>query len=151
MSDSIGPGLFTTLAGTTHVVFEDKEAQLETRPGFKRVRMVLGDPDDPAAPQAIWAQDPPGVVWDRQACPTDFVIVYLQGGQTIDGKWYGAGEARLQKGGTVYGPIEAGPEGSTVLLVFKDQNYHAVFEGAAFGQFESPYFKHAHLPDDASS
>jgi len=148
MTETPDPGFFTTRAGTTRVVFEDQN--YESRPGFKRLRMILGDPDDPRAPQAIWAQDPPGVLWDRQLCPTDFVIVYLEGGQTVEGTWYGAGEARLQRAGTVYGPIEAGPEGSTVLLVFADANYHAIFEGAAFGEFESPYFKHARLPGEAT-
>jgi hypothetical protein len=146
MTQNTEPGFFTTTAGTTYLNFE--EVNYQTRPGFKRVVMLLGDENDPNTPRAIWAQDPPGVVWDRQACPCDLVVVYLQGGQTIDGTWYGAGEARLQKGGTIYGPIESGPEGSTVLLVFKNDNYHAVFEGAAFGKFESPYYKHAHLPEE---
>src|ERR1700737_409072 len=123
--DKSTPRHIATDAGSTDLNLE--EWAYEPRPGFKRTHVVIGKEGDPAAPQFFWAQDPPGITWDAQSSRCDFVLVYLQGSQKVGDKWHHAGEARLVKAGEVYGPIEAGPEGSTIVMVFANADYVPVF------------------------
>jgi hypothetical protein len=78
------------------------------------------------------------------------VMSYLQGSQKVGDKWYHAGDARIVKAGDVYGPIEAGPEGSTAIIVFAHGDYVPVFEKEAVADETTPatpYYQHAHTPD----
>jgi hypothetical protein len=136
-------------AGSRGITLEDES--FEVRPGFKRTHLILGREDDHDAARVYWAKDPPGVVWDPQSHGCDMVISYLQGSQKVGDKWFHAGDARIVKAGTVYGPIEAGPEGSTVVIIFSNADYQPVFQGeqAVEGAdpFE-PFFEHVRTNDD---
>jgi hypothetical protein len=135
---------FDTDSGSFDLNFESDS--VEPREGFRRVHVILGAPSDAGSPQIYWAQDPPGVVWDSQSHNTDFLMAYLQGSQKVGDKWYRAGDARVVKAGTVYGPIEAGPEGSTALLVFAHADHKPNFEEPGDEDSNgSPYFKPARL------
>jgi hypothetical protein len=134
---------FESSAGSLHITLEAES--FEPRPGFKRTHMVLGRDDDPMAPRVYWAKDPPGVLWDRQSHRCDMFMAYLQGGQKVGDKWYGAGDARVVKAGTVYGPIEAGPEGSTVVIIFSNGDYQPIFENDSADDSEdafAPFYEH---------
>jgi hypothetical protein len=133
---------FTSASGSSDLNFE--AASTEVRSGFKRVHIILGEKDDPNAPHVYWSHDPAGVTWDAQSHHTDFVMSYLQGSQKVGDKWYHAGDARIVKAGTVYGPMETGPEGMTAILVFAQANAKPIFADDAPDEKESPYFRHAH-------
>jgi hypothetical protein len=136
-------------AGSLGINLEDES--FEPRPGFKRTHVILGRDEDHDAARVYWAKDPPGVVWDPQSHNCDMVISYLQGSQKVGDKWYNAGDARIVKAGTVYGPIEAGPEGSTVVIIFSNADYQPIFEGAVEVEGESPFvpfFEHVRTNDD---
>jgi hypothetical protein len=138
---------FDTDSGSFDLNFES--ASVEPRKGFRRVHVILGGPGNASSPQIYWAQDPPGVHWDSQSHNADFLMAYLQGSQKVGDRWYRAGDARVVKAGTVYGPIEAGPEGSTAILVFAHADYQPNFEEETADESKgSPYFQHAHLEDD---
>jgi len=122
------------------------EAAFAPRPGFKRVHVILGDEDDQESPQVYWAKDPPNITWDAQSHGADFVMFYLEGSQKVGDTWFSAGDVRVVKAGTVYGPITAGPEGSTVLLVFASANYKPKFESGD-DETGSPYHDHVRDAD----
>ena len=42
-----------------------------------------------------------------------------EGSVQVTRRWYHEGDIRIVKGGTVYGPVIAGPEGATVLIIFR--------------------------------
>ena len=136
-------------AGSQGITLEDES--FEPRPGFKRTHIILGRDDDHNAARVYWAQDPPGVVWDPQSHNCDMVISYLQGSQKVGDKWFHAGDARVVKAGTVYGPIEAGPGGSTVVILFANADYQPNFQGAQAvdgGVPFVPFFEHVRTLDD---
>lgn len=137
---------FTSASGSSDLNFVD--ASTEVRSGMKRVHVVLGEEDDPNAPHVYWSQDPPGLKWDAQSHHVDFMMSYLQGSQKVGDKWYYAGDARIVKAGTVYGPLETGPDGLTAILVFAQANAKPIFEGDDPDEKESPYFRHAHPDSD---
>lgn len=122
------------------------------RPGLKRLRVILGEANDPNAADLHWAQDPPGILWDAHSYPTDFVMVYLQGSQRVGDRWYHAGDARVVKAGDVTGPMEAGPEGSTALVIFADAvpPLEATFvkTSGTSDQPDTNYYQHAKIPKE---
>jgi anti-sigma factor ChrR (cupin superfamily) len=89
--------------------------------GVRIARIVVGDPDDETAPVVTHTYFPPG--WEvpphTHAC--DYTEIILEGSQKVTGKWHHAGDVRIAKAGTVYGPLIAGPEGVTFVAVFRDQ------------------------------
>jgi hypothetical protein len=135
-------------SGNGSVAVKLDDVAFEPRPGFKRVHVMLGDEHDEGAPQVYWAKDPPDITWDAQSHGADFVMFYLEGSQKVGDTWYGAGDVRVVKAGTVYGPITAGPEGSTVLLVFASANYKPKFEGDHPDETGSPYHDHVREADE---
>jgi len=139
------PRSIVSAQGSANAKLED--VAFEPRPGFKRVHVVLGEEGDSAAPQVYWAKDPPGITWDAQSHGSDFVMFYIEGGQTVGDQWFEAGDVRVVKAGTVYGPITAGPEGSTVVLVFASADYKPTFETTSDDETGSPYHDHVRDPD----
>jgi hypothetical protein len=144
--DNSEPRFVASNAGSADLTFEAEA--FEPRPGFKRVHVILGDVDDPKAPHVFWSRNPPGTVWDAQSHHADYIMTYLQGSAKVGDKWYHAGDARIVKAGTISGPSEVGPDGSTGLLVFAHGDYLPIFEEETAAQKnESPYFAHARTPD----
>jgi hypothetical protein len=148
MSDarSSVPKIFVSQRGSADFTFA--EVALTPRPGFGRVHVILGDKDDPKSSHAFWAKDPPCVVWDRQSHPTDMVVIYLEGRQKVGDTWYEAGDARIVKAGSPYGPVEAGPEGSTVLIVYATADHRPVFDDRSVeSEGASPFEVHVRERD----
>jgi anti-sigma factor ChrR (cupin superfamily) len=88
--------------------------------GVRVARMTVGDPDDPASPVVFHSYYPPGwtVAPHTHAC--DYLEIILEGSQQVTGRWHQAGDVRMARAGTVYGPLVAGPEGVTFVAVFRD-------------------------------
>jgi anti-sigma factor ChrR (cupin superfamily) len=51
---------------------------------------------------------------------TNYFEYIIEGEQTVGKATFRAGDIRIVKSGTGYGPIEVGPAGCTVLIVFED-------------------------------
>jgi hypothetical protein len=115
----------------------------EPKAGLKRVHLVLGPEGDSNAPHIFWAQDAPGLTWDPMSHPSDFLGVYLAGSQKVGDRWYHAGDARFVPAGQVYGPTEPGPEGSTMLIIFRNSNFGSVPEGSDVAS-SNPYINLVH-------
>lgn len=94
--------------------------------GVRIAQMVVGDEDDETAPVVFHTYYPPGfeVVPHTHAC--DYVEIILEGSQKVTGKWHHAGDVRMARAGTVYGPLIAGPEGVTFVAVFRDHRFRMV-------------------------
>ncbi len=56
----------------------------------------------------------------------DYAEIILHGSQQVTRRWYKAGDVRIVKAGTVYGPLVAGPEGATVIVIFRHSNWEPV-------------------------
>ena len=59
--------------------------------------------------------------------------IILEGTQKVSGKWLYPGDIRIGLANRGYGPLIAGPEGVTVLVIFADGHWPAVTIGAGDG------------------
>jgi len=77
-------------------------------------------PEDPSAPIMILSIFPPGLRIEPHSHPSNYMEYILSGGQTVGKKTYGAGDVRIVKGGTGYGPIVVSDAGCTAMIVFEN-------------------------------
>jgi hypothetical protein len=82
-------------------------------------RVLLGDPDSPSASNVFWIRFTPGHHTEPHSHASDYCEVILEGSLRVGKKWLGPGDVRIVKAGTGYGPLEAGPEGVTALVIFE--------------------------------
>ena len=66
----------------------------------------------------VMVEFPPGAQVDPHTHTADYVEVVIAGSQMVTGRWHHAGDLRTVRAGTGYGPLVAGPEGATVMLIF---------------------------------
>jgi hypothetical protein len=78
----------------------------------------LGDPVDPNRPLLMFVRYAPGIVVKPHSHGSDYSSMVLQGEVKITGRSHAVGSIRLVSAGTVYGPLVAGPEGTTLLDIF---------------------------------
>ena len=76
---------------------------------------------------------PPGCRIEAHTHPCDYSEIILEGTQQVSGKWLDVGDIRVGLANRAYGPLIAGPEGVTVLVIFADGNWPAVTVGAGDG------------------
>jgi anti-sigma factor ChrR (cupin superfamily) len=91
----------------------------------------IGDADDPNTPRVLWSKQPPGRTVNPHTHAADYMEVILEGSQKVGKTWHHAGDARIVRAGTGYGPLVAGPEGCTVLVIFPNANTRAIYKGSA--------------------
>jgi hypothetical protein len=89
--------------------------------GTSVARMVVGDGDDPDAPLAFRVYQPPGFTVASHTHECDYLEMVLEGSRKVGDTWYGPGDVKIVRRGTVYGPLIAGPEGVTLIVMFSDQ------------------------------
>ena len=65
--------------------------------------------------------------------PCDYSEIILQGSQKVSGKWLHEGDIRIGLANRGYGPLIAGDEGVTVLVIFKNGHWLPVQIGAGDG------------------
>ncbi len=99
---------------------------IPARGGILTQRFVLGAEDDGMAPVVFRAVFPPGCRVEPHTHTSDYVEIILEGSEEVTRKWRHAGDITIVKGGTVYGPLIAGPEGVTKLIIFRDGRYPVV-------------------------
>lgn len=90
--------------------------------GARTSRFVVGDEDDPEAPVVFRVSFPPGCEVAAHTHDCDYCEIILEGSQQVTRRWHHAGDIRIAKAGTAYGPLIAGPEGCTVLVIFTAGN-----------------------------
>lgn len=88
--------------------------------GAKVTTFRIGEPGDPNAPTVFRTYFPPGCTVAPHTHECDYCEIILEGTQEVTRRWYKEGDIRIAKGGTMYGPLVAGPEGVTVLVIFAD-------------------------------
>jgi anti-sigma factor ChrR (cupin superfamily) len=98
-------------------------ADIEWRPGtdqgIQYARFPL-DETNPGAPMVILSRFEPGAQVGAHTHAANYFEYIIEGAQTVGKTTFKAGDVRVVKGGTGYGPITVGPDGCTVLIVFED-------------------------------
>jgi anti-sigma factor ChrR (cupin superfamily) len=74
--------------------------------------------DAAGAPRVVFAKWEPGVTVAPHTHNCDYCEIILEGRQKVGKTWFGVGDVRLVKAGTGYGPLMAGAEGCTLIIVF---------------------------------
>lgn len=93
----------------------------------------IGKASSNASPTVFKVYFPPHCRIEAHTHECDYSEIILQGTQQVSGKWLGEGDIRVGLANNVYGPLVAGPEGVTVLVIFADGNWPAIQAGAGDG------------------
>ncbi len=103
-----------------HESFSWSDVSTTREDGVTLGNLYLGaDTDDGPPVRIARVCFPPGYEVRAHTHAADYVELILEGSQQVTRKWYHAGDVRMVKGGTAYGPLVAGPEGVTVLVIFR--------------------------------
>lgn len=93
----------------------------------------IGRPSEDSSPTVFKVSFPPDCRIEAHTHECDYSEIILQGSQKVSGKWLHEGDIRIGLANKGYGPLIAGPEGVTVLVIFADGNWPAVQIGAGDG------------------
>ncbi|MET0240416.1 MAG: hypothetical protein ABW184_11025 [Sphingobium sp.] len=109
------------MAGRGHrdIFAKDIEWRDGSGDGIRYARFRM-DEDNPAAPTVILSKFGPGATVPPHTHDSNYFEYILEGEQSVGKVVFRAGDVRIVKGGTGYGPIVVGPEGCTVLIMFED-------------------------------
>ena len=99
--------------------------------GATTSKFRVGAPGDGDAPTVFRTYFPPGFEVPVHTHACDYAEIILDGSQQVTKKWHHPGDIRIVKAGTAYGPLVAGPEGVTVLLIFRDGRFAPIAVGNA--------------------
>ncbi len=78
----------------------------------------VGLPDNEAAPTVFKMWFPPGCTIEVHTHDCDYTEFILEGSQKVGNKWLYPGDIRIGLANKGYGPLVAGPEGASVLVIF---------------------------------
>jgi len=90
---------------------------LEDGVSYARFRL---DDSDADAPVAILSRFDPGARVPAHTHDTNYFEYIIEGEQTVGKTRFCAGDVRLVRAGTGYGPIVVGPDGCKVLILFQN-------------------------------
>lgn len=93
----------------------------------------IGRPSEDASPTVFKVEFPPHCRIEAHTHACDYTEIILQGSQQVGGRWLHEGDIRIGLANKGYGPLVAGPEGVTLLVIFADGNWPAVEIGAGDG------------------
>ena len=94
----------------------------------------IGSPDDADSPTVFKVYFPPDCRVEAHKHACDYSEIILQGSQKVSGHWLHEGDIRIGMADQAYGPLIAGPEGVTVLVIFADGHWPAIPVGAGDGE-----------------
>lgn len=108
------------MAGKSHrdVFAKDIAWGKGTSDGIQYARFLM-DEGDTSSPLIVLSKFEPGEVVEPHTHTANYFEYVIEGQQTVGKVTFGAGDIRIVKGGTGYGPITVGPDGCTVLIVFQ--------------------------------
>lgn len=127
--DEAGPGvdIGALLASRGHLSTSWTELGERTLPnGVVVANFSIGDPGDPASPAVFKVDFPPGCRIEPHAHKAAYAEIILSGSQKVSGRWHHAGDVRIASPDQVYGPLIAGDEGASVLVMFADSRWEPV-------------------------
>ncbi len=109
------------MAGRGHrdIFARDIEWAEGTSPGIQYTRFLM-DEDDASSPLMILSRFEPGETVEPHTHGANYMEYIIEGEQTVGKTVFRAGDVRIVKGGTGYGPIVVGPEGCFVMILFQE-------------------------------
>lgn len=113
------------MKGQIHTSWSELEKPMHDL-GVLGALFTIGDADDDSATRVGRYYFPPGVRVAPHTHDADYAEIILEGTQQVTRRWHRAGDIRIVKAGTAYGPLIAGPEGVTVLVIFRRKQSGAV-------------------------
>ena len=117
-----------------HVVTSwDKIGALTLPTGAVTTMYRVGAPEDESAPTVFRVYFPPGCTIEPHTHACDYTEIVLQGSQKVGETWLREGDIRIGLADRGYGPLVAGPEGATVLVIFADGRWPGVPLGRGAG------------------
>ncbi len=127
--------LSASLKKRGHVVTSWDELPLVTmdETGIETSSYRIGLPDNDDAPTVFKVNFPPNCRVEAHTHSCDYSEIILKGSQKVSGKWLHEGDIRVGLANKGYGPLIAGPEGASVLVIFSDGNWPAIGIGAGDG------------------
>tara|TARA_B100001250_G_scaffold331673_1_gene296873 strand:- start:834 stop:1313 length:480 start_codon:yes stop_codon:yes gene_type:complete len=123
------------LAKRGHVVtsWEDLPHVTMDETGIETISYRIGMPDDNASPTVFKLYFPPNCRVEAHTHSCNYSEIILDGSQKVSGKWLHKGDIRVGLANKGYGPLIAGPEGASILVIFADGNWPAISIGAGDG------------------
>ena len=94
--------------------------------GVETSQFRIGDPDHAESPTVFKVRFPPNCEIEPHSHDSDYCEIILEGRQKVTGKWHEAGDIRIGLANRVYGPLIAGEDGVTVLVIFADGRWPAI-------------------------
>ncbi len=101
--------------------------------GIETSQYRIGRPSEDTSPTVFKATFPPNCRVEAHTHGCDYSEIILKGSQKVSGKWLHEGDIRIGLANKGYGPLIAGPEGVTVLVIFADGNWPPLTIGAGDG------------------
>lgn len=99
-------------------IFANEIDWFETDAGARTFTLPTDD-RDPAAPQMVLADFPPGFAYSAHTHGCNYIEYVVSGRITVGKTSYGPGDVRQVKAGGGYGPLSVGDEGCKVVIVFE--------------------------------
>ena len=113
-----------------HLAFNWDDLDEVELPSGIRTRMYrIGDPADESSPTVFKVYYPPDCFVEAHTHECDYTEIIVEGSQKVGATWHHAGDIRIGLAHRGYGPLVAGPEGATVLFMFKDGRWPAITIG----------------------
>ena len=141
-----------------HIAFSwDELDKVQLPTGIVTSMYRVGDPGDPGAPTVFKVHYPPDCYVEAHTHACDYTEIILEGSQRVGATWHHAGDIRVGLANRGYGPLVAGPEGTTVLFMFRDGRWPAITIGKNDGSTLGSDVIAAHFdtlnatPDDAGA
>ena len=108
------------MAGRAHrdIFAGDVEWGEGSSPGIRYASFLMEE-GDPSSPLVVLSTFEPGERVEPHTHGANYFEYILEGEQTVGKVKFGKGDIRFAKGGAGYGPIEVGPQGCSVLIVFQ--------------------------------
>ena len=89
----------------------------------------IGLPDQESSPTVFKMWFPPGCTIEAHTHACDYSEIILAGSQKVGAKWLYPGDIRIGLANRGYGPLVAGPEGASGLVIFADGRWPGVTLG----------------------
>ena len=83
-------------------------------------KLFQTDSDNPSGPMIVLSKFEPHAQVEPHTHDSNYFEYIIEGEQTVGKTCFRAGDVRIVKGGTGYGPITVGPDGCTVIIVFEN-------------------------------
>ncbi len=110
-----------------HLAFSwDDLDKVELPTGVVTSMYRVGDPADESSPTVFKVYFPPECYVEAHTHECDYTEIIVEGSQKVGATWHKAGDVRIGLANRGYGPLVAGPEGATVLFMFKDGRWPAL-------------------------